>query len=707
MRRNYCWIAAFALLWLSSCCAMPKPRVPEAVVKTRWIGVTKPWLRQCPAADPATGWAVRPLFPLAGKDQDLQRSARQAGLTRFCVAEYTGPDKDPKLPRALSLRLSRAEPDSIALTTAADVLKGMTAAPFFDRFSAHVKRPTPFPVADLAGPRVRLAFLDTQPTGVGISSLPGAGELPLRSDHGYSLTQIAGYLEGLEPVDPGAAGGGSARTARVSTDSGPLQVTSQLALSGPEPDLDESREETALSLARRAGGVVGSFEGLNRAIWNEVTEWREQARDPGDPQHLVLNLSIGWDGEKFGGWEKVSKMTPTIQAVYRALRFAADQGVLIIAAAGNDRPCPRPTQRPLLPAGWESLGGWLPHKSPSRPLLYAVSGVDGKDKPLVNTRTKGEAPLVAYGDHVVVPDLHDGRLYTATLTGTSVASAVVSTIAALVWRHRSDLTPAGVMKLVADSGERLRRRPDFPASASEPVRRISLCPALVAACPSCADLCKPPLASPPAPIEDTLVPFVAEHTMSGAVLTQVLEEDRCRLSPIFFDPSRRPANPCPSEHLPNLVDQPWIGTQPGVDPCPNCIVTRVPPEPPPGTALLLRPSLGMLAADPETLYERSESPYASPTYKLRIEIPDAFDTFELQGATLEVSGFNANDRKLPLSGCSIANVMHNGNSLEVTDLCFGKPETPFQAVLTFTLATPGATPGTGIFSIQSPLFVEN
>lgn len=710
MRRHYRWIASSALLCLSACCMTPRPRVPAAVVKTRWIGVTKPWIRECPASDLASGWKVRPLFPLPEKSKELQRSARQAGLTRFCVVEYTGTEEDPKLPRRLTLRLSRAEHDSIALTTSAEVLKGMTAEPFFQRFAAHVGRPESFHLADAPGQRVRLAFLDTQPTGVGIPSRPGEGQPPLKSDHGYSLTQIAGYLEGLEPEDFATDRRIPSITTRAAADPGALQVTSQLALRGPEPEPERvlpdgvRKEELDPSLESGAGGVVGSFNSLNSAIWNEVTDWQENLGTPGKPQHLVLNLSIGWDGEKFGGWEKVSKMTPTIQAVYTALKFAADQGALVIAAAGNDRPCPKPTQQPLLPAGWQSLG--LKHHHPSPPFVYAVSGVDGRDRPLVNTRIKGEAPLVAYGDHVVVPDLHDGDLYTATLTGTSVASAVVSTVAALVWSHRSDLTPAELMQLLADSGQPLGRKPDFPAPTSQHVRRISLCPALVAACPECAGPCGSYHASVPASIEDTLVAFPAEHTMDGATLTQRLAEDRCRLRPIFFAPPREPVHPCPAEKLPNLVDQPWVGTQPGVDPCPNCTVTRVPPIPP--DAELLSPSsFGMLAAAPESFLERSEYLSSKPTYKMRIEIPEAFVAFDLQGATLEVSGFNANGRKQPMGGCSIGNLLRHGNSLEVTDLCFANPDDPFQAVLTFTLAPTGPSAGTETYSIQSPLFVEN
>lgn len=107
-------------------------------------------------------------------------------------------------------------------------------------------------------------------------------------------------------------------------------------------------------LPAAVGGYVGSISELAEAIMEEVLHWQKK----GDRRHLILNLSLGWDGELalLDGrapdlrTSKVEDLEPSVQAVYKALQFARKEGVLVIAAAGM-----RP-RRLLPPKGmpWQS-----------------------------------------------------------------------------------------------------------------------------------------------------------------------------------------------------------------------------------------------------------------------------------------------------------------------------------------------------------------
>src|SRR6185503_4331980 len=99
------------------------------------------------------------------------------------------------------------------------------------------------------------------------------------------------------------------------------------------------------------GGDVGTVSDLGSAIFAEVLHWRHA----GSPGHLILNLSLGWDGELFNDLDvsSVSKLRPDVLYVYQALRFAARNGVLVIAAAGNQKGGQQQSNWPLLPAAWE------------------------------------------------------------------------------------------------------------------------------------------------------------------------------------------------------------------------------------------------------------------------------------------------------------------------------------------------------------------
>ncbi len=661
MSRYGYWIASLAVLWLSACSTLPRPVGPddtprrEAAVNKSRIGVTTFWRRGCPDPDQASGWTVEPLFPPGQLDQDLQASLRKADLDRFCVYTYTGTDPNPTFPSEIEARLRSVEPDRVAFAgSAVPSLETMTSDPFYRRFLKQVQVPI-LPIAGTS--QVRLAFLDTQPnTGTDTSTCRPPGSPPPETSviplHGYTLINIAEHLTG-------------------GNDDSSVQIFSRLAL--PVERFDHAEKEPEID--ETCGGVRGTFKDLADAIVNEIDAWKQQP-EASRPPHLVLNLSLGWDGEKLGGWQQEFKdMSPDVQLVYRALQSAADQGVLVIAAAGNERPGVGATENPLLPAGWETL------PKEAKPLVYAVSGVDGKGHPLVNTRARGEAPRVAYADHVVVPDLDNPTQPTATLTGTSVATAVVSTTAAAVWSHRPGLEPAEVMRILSKSGDLLPRKPDFYAPTKdpspEPVRRISLCQALYQACAPTDAKCPTPIcAQPPVIPPLDLTAFTPERTTGDLPFVNSL------LIPTH----------------PNLLDQPWVLPQPGANPCPNCTVTRNPDG-----ALVLNPQIAAVTDASSFLQTQVSS---GSSYKVRIEVPSVWAAGKLQEATLKVTGFDPDTgRKVPMEVCPIetnkANALVTGNTLEAT--CSGDPGQPFQATLSFTVVIPDT--GESLW-VESPLFVE-
>jgi hypothetical protein len=666
MRRHEPWIVFCTVLWLSACSTLPRPEVPvapgnvnaarkEAEVRTRWVGVTKLWTTGCPAAD-APGWRVRPLFPLKkGLDPKLKRSARNAKLHRFCVYEYKGKlpkDRQLELPRSISDRLRSVEPDRVALSGMA-TLKEATSGPFSQRFSEQVEIPSDLAV-QVTSKKVRLVFLDTQPTGEWIPQTSGL------SPHGYTLTHIAGHLAGPLICKNG------------SNDPCAVHVASRLALPlvsfQPWQGIEVKNTST--------GGHRGAFVDLFDALTDEITAWQPTLAQP----HMVINLSAGWDGEKHGGWEANLDPMSLIGAIHGLLQTAATQGILVIAAAGNERGGPNATGQPLLPGGWEKpfrltgQGEWLPTTF-DPPLVYAVSGVDSQNHPLVNTREKGEASRVAYADHVVVEDLHTPGQFTATLTGTSVASAVVSTIAAIVWSYRPELSSAEVMDILSDSGEPLPRKHDF----SEPppvqdVRRVTLCRALSSA----RGFAQPGCGAETGIAQGPFIAFVAPEKTSD------------------------PTSSFPSTAHTDLRDDPWIGPQPAMDPCPACVI-----DPPSEQAFLPPPTEIAVVADASLRSLQYTTPLVDSS-KLLIEIPESWAAGALQQATLEIFGFHpSTGRKMRIAGYSIpvpATPLVSGDQLEVT---FDQPAEPFQAALSFVLNPPeGAPPGT-TRSVISPLFVNS
>ncbi len=537
-RRQLFWSASLLAIGMSACTTLrPPPPMDtgKACAEWRWIGISRPEAR-CPDIP---GWAVRPLFPQLSpvrlesgeyckEKDDAKDDEKVPGpelireLNRFCVYEiahrWTGHHPFPPV----SAELVRLDQDCAALSTAAfaRVEEDRAWQPYSERLLAQVG--VPQETLTIANPfGVRLAFLDTEPTREEIPRKQG------NSPHGYTLAHIARHLVCRE-------------------ESCAARITTQLAL--PIIDFD-ARSRKLTEIDTHGGGFLGTQSDLAKAIWSEVDAWREDRRQSSE-RHLVLNLSLAWDGELFGGLDEqqVDEMEAGTQAVYRALQYAAGFDALVLAAAGNQRGEPCPNFGPLLPAAWErggqreeSCGG--PREG--SPLLYAVGGVDSGGHPLVNARPGGMPRRVAYAKTAVVA-CPDSTQHTAMLTGSSVATAVVSSIASVVWAAFPTLTSSEVMAILDASGDELPLPADFwfpasvPTSTGRPkvqVHRLSLCSALKKAC-------------------EVHGPCVPEPTCD---LWTAEPSDPSSSSPPSESRTWRP-NSC----------QPWLYPQPEVDPCPVC-----------------------------------------------------------------------------------------------------------------------------------------
>lgn len=534
-RRHLFWMASGMALGLSACATVraPGPVAPDtasACAEWRWIGISRAGAR-CPEVP---GWTVRPLFPQIAPArqrevcaEDLAESEKVPSLetirelNRFCVYESASPEKSLRghlFPPAVTSQLVRFDQDCAALSVAATTEPApkdwKTPSETFLALAGKPK--TSLEINDRLG--VRLAFLDTQPTSMGAPRQSG------NSPHGHALAHIARQLVcTLKPQDHCAA-----------------QITTRLAM--PILYFDpKSHKHNRIDMER--GGFLGMQSDLARAIRDEVDDWRMSKAQ----RHLVLNLSVAWDGDLFGGLdaERIEEMRAGTQAVYRALQYAAEYDVLVLAAAGNQKREPCANTGPLLPALWERgearerCGN---RNQENRPLLYGVGGVRADGTPLLNARPGGMPPRAAYGEDAVVPSL-DPDTPTAKLTGSSVATAVVSSIAAIVWDTRPDLDSHEVMRLLDESGDPLKLKADFWAGSDAPpgapfpqVYRLSLCAALKAACKT------NPVLYASCPLRDDCETLHLEAALSSGYVKPVL-------------------GTC----------QPWLYPQPEDPPCAACV----------------------------------------------------------------------------------------------------------------------------------------
>lgn len=565
---------------------VPPPRFAPASPDDQWIGYIAQGEPVCPEAafprDGAGSWAVEQPF-----------TAAWAGdLARYCfyrwvpIAEGAPPRVDllPNLslggaPRQV-LRLERDAEVTAPLGNSVTLPQaGWTFLAYF--FSRQLDVANWFlPGLPGGAQRTRVAVID----GAQFSDYAG-----------YPSTSRAGHAEGMGSVIRNTAclsGPTPGLTGETPCNNELVEVVSYLAL----PRLYQRGE---LVYDYVDGGYFGSQLEVAAAIAQAVGEWLEPPDGAARP-HLILNLSLGWDAD----WSAMrpEEMRLGARMAYEAVRTAACHGALVIAAAGNLGDAAH--TGPMFPAAWEGLTKSCPAGSPVAPagvydpLVHAVGGVDRADAFLAISRPEGIPRLVAPADHVAVramnrQDLPEGAPEPGTEvhTGTSVAAASVSAIAATLWSLRPELQSWEVMDHIYRSAIDLGTPARFGAGEPQSVRRVSHCRAVRLACEDELGLCPPHTlteeeaqywfdllhVNPDYLVVPTCLdrPAGESDVLDVATLMALVDPDGDAQAP------GEPLQACPESGCPGTTDlpldvtiEPFAHPQPGATNCPFCALVR-------------------------------------------------------------------------------------------------------------------------------------
>jgi subtilisin family serine protease len=147
---------------------------------------------------------------------------------------------------------------------------------------------------------------------------------------------------------------------------------------------------------------------------------------------------------------------PRDPALSQALQIAREKGILLIAAAGNNGP----KSSPLYPGADRSV--------------MAVTATDENDRLFYGANQGKYVTIAAPGVDILVPAPDGGMQFT---TGTSVATANVSGVAALLLAHKPSLKPEEIRAILVRTARHLGSgdsNPQFGAGLVDPLKALEL-----------------------------------------------------------------------------------------------------------------------------------------------------------------------------------------------------------------------------------------
>jgi subtilisin family serine protease len=373
-------------------------------------------------------------------------------------------------------------------------------------------------------------------------------------------------------------------------------------------------DQLAIGVKDPHGGYFGDLATLDVAINHAIGDWI--AVPVSVRPHLVINLSLGWDerherrkatrlesnsGSAFSVAQVNGESSMGAQ-IKRSLQRASCLGAIVIAAAGNADL--EGDVNPTYPAAWENtlapnesqcakLGflydDW-PSKPPSdtlsacHPLVYAVSAVGDRvtsnDVLLATARVGGTARTAAQGLSAITSEWRTGLPpYTAVLSGSSMAAAVVSGSLALQWSLQPELDGHAIMAQLRQDYRAMTATDVATASPDHTLQCFSAdtyvihqCRALLPSFPH------DPLGASPTYCQGASAPTVVVPQLLPAS-QPIMFNTTAEFAPIAAAPIDAPPYlPTYSAGLTpwlgiatlGLSSQPTVGPQPGSDPCPTC-----------------------------------------------------------------------------------------------------------------------------------------
>jgi len=217
------------------------------------------------------------------------------------------------------------------------------------------------------------------------------------------------------------------------------------------------------------GAIVAHRKLLGVAPRARILAIHAFSPDAQHPQQATTQniiAGIDWAIAKGARIINMSFAGPRDPALAQALQIAREKGVVLIAAAGNAGP----KSPPLYPG--------------ADPNVIAVTATDDHDR-LFNRANQGRYIAVAApGVDILVPAPDNGVQLT---TGTSVASAHVSGVAALLVAQKPSRTPDEIRTILTSTAKDLGPKgvdPQFGAGLVDPLKALRLLPAPTATRPT-------------------------------------------------------------------------------------------------------------------------------------------------------------------------------------------------------------------------------